>query len=103
MREFRHDNINTFLGACFVAASPCALFLYCPKGSLQVNKLNFTLVKNALSNISFFIFGFWSFIYNFIYKPFHYKYNYICTLHIYELYFNKFFKKFFMFSNQYGH
>jgi len=36
MREFRHDNVNTFVGACFDTESPCALFLYCAKGSLQV-------------------------------------------------------------------
>ncbi|KAH3857584.1 hypothetical protein DPMN_100194 [Dreissena polymorpha] len=35
MREMMHDNINPFLGACFVQPSPCVLFLYCPKGSLQ--------------------------------------------------------------------
>ena len=36
MRELQHDNINPFLGACINVPNPCALYLYCPKGSLQV-------------------------------------------------------------------
>ena len=37
MREMQHDNINPFIGACMDVPTACALFLYCPKGSLQVS------------------------------------------------------------------
>ena len=38
MRELQHDNINPFIGACIETPSPCVLFLYCQKGSLQVDE-----------------------------------------------------------------
>ena len=37
MREISHDNINSFLGACFETKPSFLLFKYCPKGSLQVS------------------------------------------------------------------
>ena len=40
MREMLHDNINSFMGACFDTASPCFLFHYCPKGSLLVSSFS---------------------------------------------------------------
>jgi len=44
MREMLHDNVNPFLGACFEGPQPCALFQFCPKGSLQV----FTIIARRL-------------------------------------------------------
>ncbi|KAL4223566.1 hypothetical protein ACF0H5_017036 [Mactra antiquata] len=35
MREMVHENVNPFLGACFDAPTPCAVFSFCHKGSLQ--------------------------------------------------------------------
>ena len=39
-----HDNVNPFLGACFEGPQPCALFQFCPKGSLQV----FTIISRRV-------------------------------------------------------
>ena len=39
MREAAHENINTFMGACFNAPHVCLLYSYCSKGSLQVIKI----------------------------------------------------------------
>jgi len=39
MREFLHDNLNPFIGAYFETEAPFTLFVYCPKGSLQVTIL----------------------------------------------------------------
>jgi len=35
IREVRHDNLNTFIGACVDPGSVCVLTEYCSRGSLR--------------------------------------------------------------------
>ena len=35
MMEMKHNNLNTFMGACTEAPNICCVWEYCAKGSLQ--------------------------------------------------------------------
>lgn len=44
MRDLRHDNLNSFVGACTEPPNICIVTEYCARGSLKVSKSNFRLV-----------------------------------------------------------
>lgn len=51
LRELRHDNINSFIGACVEPTSLLLVTDYCAKGSLYVSRRLVHLVHNQCERV----------------------------------------------------
>ena len=50
MRELRHDNLNSFIGAIIEAPNISVLFVYCARGNLEVCVTN-TTAKYSINKV----------------------------------------------------
>ena len=53
MRDIRHENLNTFVGACVEQGHVCVLSKLCPKGSLDDILQNDDIQLDLMFKISF--------------------------------------------------
>ena len=53
MRDIRHENLNTFIGACVEQGHICVLSKLCPKGSLDDILQNDDIQLDLMFKISF--------------------------------------------------